>query len=123
TQIVASAMVAYLKSKDLYKGKFAVTFSDFHFHIYFSYPFVDYYLANVEEQKKDLEVLGFDSKKIFVLGITLKPKQEFNSREVFEKYGLNIEKPVVLVSAGSQGFTMPTQLVSALARNLDASIV
>lgn len=114
TQTAASAIISFLKSKGLYHGKFAITFSDFHLHEYWLYETCDFYLANIEEQKQDMVKLGIPENKIFVCGITLKPKLEINSRLVKEKFGIKEDDKVVLVGSGSLGYGVDKNLVTEL---------
>ncbi len=114
TQTTASAIISFLKSKGLYHGEFAITFSDFHLHEYWLYDNCDFYLANIEEQKQDMIKLGIPANKIFVCGITLKPKTEINVREVQKKYGIIETDKVVLIGSGSLGYGVDAELIKQL---------
>jgi processive 1,2-diacylglycerol beta-glucosyltransferase len=103
TQTTASAVVAYLKKRKLYSGKFGIAFSDFHLHRYWLYNRADFYLANTEEQKRQMIALGIAPDKIFVCGITLKPQIEVEPSSVKQKLGIRPTEKVVLVGTGSLG--------------------
>jgi processive 1,2-diacylglycerol beta-glucosyltransferase len=82
TQVTASAIVSYLKKKDMYQGRFVVTFSDFHLHPYWLFDNVDFYLANVQEQKDEMVAQGIRAEKIAVCGITIPEPKLFNKEEL-----------------------------------------
>jgi processive 1,2-diacylglycerol beta-glucosyltransferase len=103
TQTTASAVVDYLKKKKLYNGLFAVAFSDFHLHKYWLYNRANFYLANTDEQKSEMVALGVSAAKIFVCGITLKPKIKVDVGSVKEKLGITSLEKVVLIGTGSLG--------------------
>lgn len=111
---VASAIIAYLKKTGKYKGLFAIGFSDFHLHQFWLFPNADFYLANIEEQKAIMIKQGIDGKKIFVCGITLKPKIEFDVVAIKNRLGIKEEEKAVLIGSGSLGTGFHEDLIFAL---------
>lgn len=111
---VASAVISHLKKKQIYKGLFAIGFSDFHLHQFWLYPNADFYLANIEEQKEKMIKLGIEEKNIFVCGITLKPKLEFNGLEIRKRLGIKEGEKVILIGSGSLGTGFHEDLISEL---------
>jgi processive 1,2-diacylglycerol beta-glucosyltransferase len=107
----ASGVVAYLKKKNLYKGKFAIGFSDFHLHKFWLYPNADFYLANIQEQKNEMVKIGYNADKIFVCGITLKPKLDLNNTEIKQRLKILSEEKVILFSSGSLGTGLSQELL------------
>jgi len=103
TQTTASAVVAYLKKRGYYKGLFAVAFSDYHLHDFWLYKEADFYLANIEEQKRAMIVKGVAKEKIFVCGITLKPKIVVDAGVIKSKFGVNNGQRIILIGTGSMG--------------------
>ncbi len=103
TQTSASAIIQYLKQQGWYKGLFAIAFSDYHLHSYWLYDAADFYLANIDQQKQQMIRLGISAEKIFVLGVTLRPRPEVDIVSVKQKLGINQEDRVVLVASGSLG--------------------
>lgn len=103
TQTAASAVVAYLKKRKLYKGKFGIAFSDFHLHPYWLYGQADFYLTNTKEQKQEMAALKIPADKIFVCGITLKPQAQVDTASVKQKLNIGTADKVVLVGTGSLG--------------------
>ncbi len=103
TQVNPSAIVSYLKKKKLFMGKFVIAFSDYHLHPYWVFKNADLFLANIKEQKEEMQGMGIPESKIAVCGITLKPKQKFSLPQIKEKLKIGEEDMVVLFSGGSLG--------------------
>lgn len=121
TQTTASAIVAYLKKKHLYSGLFGIAFSDFHLHPYWLYEQADFYLANTDEQKREMTALGIDAAKIFVCGITLKPKSEIDAVLVKKKLGIASGEKVILAASGSLGYGIDKSELLALSCQFSSS--
>lgn len=118
TQTSSSAIVSYLKQKGIYKGKFAIAFSDFHFHPYWVYPHCDHYFINIEEQKPELLKRGLSESQVTVAGLTLKPKQDIHIASVRDKLGLKEGTKLVLVSSGGQGFGLSDAFLDDMVASL-----
>lgn len=103
TELAASAVIVYLKNKGYYKKPFGVSFSDFHFQRFWFYKEVDFYLANIVEQKEKMIELGFPEDKILINGIPVSDGGTYDKNEVKAKLGITTSK-TVLVTAGSLGF-------------------
>lgn len=114
TQTSASAVVSSLINRKKFLGKFAIAFSDYHFHPFWAYPDASAYLVNIEEQKMELEKLGVSAEKIFVCGMTLKSVQNYDPKKVKEKFNIEAAAKVVLLSSGSLGIQMPESLLDEL---------
>lgn len=123
THTTASAIISYLKIEGLYKGKFVIAFSDFHLHRYWIYNNADYYLANTQEQKEEMEDLGTYRNKIFVCGVTLKPKAEVNIEKIKSKFDIEPGDKVVLMSSGSQGFGVDEVLIRKILQHPKTKII
>jgi processive 1,2-diacylglycerol beta-glucosyltransferase len=123
THTTASAIVSYIKTEQLFKGQFIIAFSDFHLHPYWLYQNADYYLANTQEQKEEMEELGVYRNKIFVCGICLKPKVLVDVKKVKNKFGIKDDEKVVLVSSGSQGFGVDESLIDKIAKREKTKII
>ncbi len=113
-QNVPSAVVSYLKKSGQFKGLFGIGFSDFHLHKFWLFKNADFYLANIEEQKQEMLKLGYAEERIFVCGMTLKPKMEINKDEVRQRLGIHPGERVVLVGSGSLGMGFNESLVEQL---------
>ncbi|MDR3642354.1 MAG: glycosyltransferase [Candidatus Doudnabacteria bacterium] len=115
TQTTASAVIAYLKKRNLYKGLFGIAFSDFHLHRYWLYPQADFYLANIAEQKVQMVKLGVPENKIFVCGMTLKPEVEIDISSIKNKLSVGPRDKVILIGSGSLGTGVDENLVAQFA--------
>lgn len=119
THTTSSGIVSYLKKSGQYKGLFAITFSDFHLHRYWLYSEADFYLANIEEQKQKMVKLGIEAEKIFVCGITLKPKPTIDENKVKQGLGLSLaHQNIVLFGSGSLGTQVTPQSINNFINNL-----
>lgn len=114
TQVAASSVMSYLKSENLFRGKLAVTFSDFHLHRYWLFDNVDLYLANIQEQKDQMIALGINPEKILVCGVTLKPAEQFDETSVREQFGVSFDDKIVLYLGGGRGLGIDYETVSEL---------
>lgn len=115
TQTTASAVLAYLKKKRIYTKPFGIAFSDFHLHRFWLYDQADFYLANIQEQKEEMVSLGIEEKKIFVCGMTLKPRLEVDVQAVKQKLGITAGEKVVLMGSGSLGTGFDEGLIKNIA--------
>lgn len=103
TQTTASAVMCALKDSGDYKNKLAIAFSDYHFHPFWLYKQADAYLVNIVEQKQEMIKRGVSEDKIFVCGMTLKPKPEIDVASVKQRLGIEASDKVVLLASGSLG--------------------
>jgi processive 1,2-diacylglycerol beta-glucosyltransferase len=102
-QTVASATVSLLRKRGQYKKLFGIAFSDFHIHKFWIYDQADFYFVNIAEQKKEMMELGMMGSKIFVIGMGLKPKTDYDSKEVKASLGIDINRKIILMASGSMG--------------------
>lgn len=123
TQTTASAVVAYLKKKGLYKNLFAIAFSDYHLHPYWLYNQADFYLANTEAQKQEMISRNIGADKIFFCGIILKPQISVDKKNVKEKFGIGETEFVVLVGTGSLGIGFNNEDLRELTKLQNAKII
>ncbi len=123
THVTPSAAMDYLKKQGLYAGKFGITFSDFHLHRFWLFDSADFYLANIQEQKEEMIKLGINQDKIFVCGITLRPKIEVNAELIKQKLGINSNQKTLLLASGSQGTGVDRNLIDELLAKSQAKII
>ncbi|MEO8065864.1 MAG: hypothetical protein ABI643_03380 [Candidatus Doudnabacteria bacterium] len=104
TQTVSTGIVAYLKSKKLYRGSLVAVFSDFHTHRFWIYDEVDLYLCVTAEQAGDLSALGIPKQKIAVTGMILAEKfvRHMDKDQAKSDLGLLNSMPVVLLFNGAR---------------------
>lgn len=121
TQTTASAVIAYMKQKGLYKNLFGIAFSDYHFHKFWVYNQADFYLVNIEEQKQALIKLGVEEKKISVVGMTLKAKPAIDDAKIYNDLNIPRNSEIVLLGSGSLGTGKTAknllELISSIQKN------
>ncbi|OGE82419.1 MAG: hypothetical protein A3B10_03005 [Candidatus Doudnabacteria bacterium RIFCSPLOWO2_01_FULL_44_21] len=103
TQTVASAAAALIKKRKQYQKLFGIAFSDFHMHKFWLYDQADFYLVNIAEQKTQMMALGIDGSKIFICGMTLKPKPPADQFEIKDRLRIDRGVKVILMASGSMG--------------------
>lgn len=119
----ASAILDYLKSRQLYIGLFGIVFCDYHLHRYWLYDHADFYLVNIEEQKREMVELGVLPDKIFVCGMALKPKAEINISQIKNKLDIGEQEKVILIASGSQGFGITEAFVKQFLVIANAKVI
>lgn len=117
TQTTASAVIAFLKQKGLYTGKFGIAFSDYHLHPFWLYDEADFYLANIQEQKTLMVRRGIPSEKIFVCGMSLGPEEYVDAHEVKKSLGIDPEDRLILFGSGSLGTGFDASLIEAVVKS------
>lgn len=117
TQTTASAVIAFLKQKGLYTGKFGIAFSDYHLHPFWLYSDADFYLANIQEQKTLMVRQGISPEKIFVCGMPLGPEKYRDANEVKKSLGIDPEDRLVLFGSGSLGTGFDSSLIQAVVQS------
>ncbi|OGE80471.1 MAG: hypothetical protein A2660_01255 [Candidatus Doudnabacteria bacterium RIFCSPHIGHO2_01_FULL_45_18] len=119
TQTVPSGIMAYLKSKGLYRGKLVIVFSDYHLHRFWLYDEADLYICNIPEQVTQLKNLGINASKIRLTG-TLIAEKFFNpiSREqALDQLGLLKSMPVVLMGGAGRARASNKEIFLQLLRS------
>jgi processive 1,2-diacylglycerol beta-glucosyltransferase len=119
TQTVSTGIIAYLKSKRLYRGKLVAVFSDFHTHPFWIYDEVDLYLCVTTQHQQDLLKLGIPKEKIAVSGMILADKfdQHIPKEEAIRQLGLLTSMPVVLLFNGARPRMMVKNVFLRLLRS------
>lgn len=104
TQAAPSAVMAYLKSKGLYRGKLVAVFSDYHLHPFWCFDEIDLYICNIKEQADELKRMGVVEEKIAVTGMPLAEKffVKIDKESACRSVGLLTTMPTVLVTSGGR---------------------
>jgi processive 1,2-diacylglycerol beta-glucosyltransferase len=104
TQAAPSAVMAYLKSKDLYRGKVVAVFSDYHLHPFWQFDEIDLYICNISQQAEELKKLGVSEDRIAVTGMPLAEKffKEISREEACRELGLLTTMPVVILGGAGR---------------------
>ena len=117
TQAFPCGMIADLKNRDggIKIPLFGVL-TDYYPHSYWIYPTIDYFIVPSEESKEKLKQNGIEEEKIKVFGMPIDPKfnRKIDPRLVKLSLGLDLDKPVILVMGGGQGYGPIKDIVSEL---------
>ncbi|MGZ3591411.1 MAG: MGDG synthase family glycosyltransferase [Thermodesulfobacteriota bacterium] len=113
THFISGAVSENYRRKKKKEFKIAVTLTDYEFHPVWLVSNVDLYFTATEEVKSSLVFYGIPAEKIVASGIPIHPKfsEEKDRRALFDKYGLNNQSPVILISAGSFGVTPLAEVI------------
>ena len=104
TQAAPSAVLAYLKSKGLYRGKVVAVFSDYHLHPFWLFDEIDLYVCNIPEQAEQLKAMGVAPERISVTGMPMDDKhlKPIDRETACREVGLLTTMPTVLISSGGR---------------------
>jgi len=117
TQAFPCGMIADLKTRNsLIKIPLYGILTDYYPHSYWIYPTIDYFIVPAQQSKERLKQNGIPQEKINVLGIPIDPKfsTKVDAKFVRLGLGLDVNKPVVLVMGGGQGYGPIKDIVSEL---------
>lgn len=105
THFLPAEILAYLKRKKVINVPLGVVITDFDAHALWLYREVDWYFAACEETKVYLIEMGIPEKAIFVTGIPIDPVFSKAKSKKDERlyFGLDTEKPTILISLGGFG--------------------
>ncbi len=119
TETVPTGVVAYLKRKNLYSGKLAVAFSDYHLHRFWLYDEVDLYLCNISEQATDIQAMGIPADKTAVTGMIVSEKylKSVSRVSAAQRFALDPKKKSVVVSGGRRGLQASREIVEKLLKS------
>lgn len=104
TQTVATGIMAYLKSRGLYRGRLVAVFSDFHLHRFWLYDEVDLYVCAIAEQVNELKLLGIADNKIALTGMFIANKfnNQIPKEDAKRHIGLLQSMPTILLTSGAR---------------------
>ena len=105
TQAYPCGMIADCKKTYGLKTPLIGVLTDYAPHSFWIYDEIDYYIVPAEEVKERFVQKGVDAKKIINFGIPINAKftESKNKNHIAYKYGLDINKPIVLIMGGGQG--------------------
>ena len=114
THFISAALLENYRRKKKKTFRMAVTLTDYEFHPVWVVPNADLYFTATEEVKNSLSFYGVPPGRIVPSGIPIHPNfsEEKEREELLDKYGLNQQSPVVLISAGSFGVTPLAEVIS-----------
>ncbi len=107
THPFATEMISYLKGKGLVKAPLICLMTDYGPHRAWIAPNVDAYIVSTEDMIPEMKEMGVDENKIYPFGIPV-GDVFFNSGDkpsLLKKFGMDTDKPTILIMAGSFGVT------------------
>ncbi len=116
THFMPAEIVARLVRKERLKTKLAIVVTDFYVHAMWLTRGCDHYFVALEESKAYLSLLGYPEEGITVSGIPIDPKftERYDRDQLRAAYGLDLNRPVVLLSAGTFGMDAAFKAVESL---------
>lgn len=119
TQAVSTGIIAYLKSKDLYRGRLVAVFSDYHLHPFWCFDEVDLYFCNLAEQAEGLKRLNVPVEKIAITGLFVAEKfyKPIDRQQACQDLGLLLTMPKVLLFSGARPRMSNKEIFLALLRS------
>ena len=121
THFMPAGIISHLIATKQLQARLSIVVTDFDFHaMWLSRSFHRYFVA-IDETRAHLEMLGIPSERITVSGIPIDPvfQHSINREEERLRWGLNPEKPVLLLSAGAFGLG-PTEFMVERMLNLNS---
>src|SRR3954468_24066558 len=102
THFLPSEIISDLKGKGKMTVPQAIVVTDFDMHAMWLCRNYEHYFVATDETKEYLRILGFDPEKVTVSGIPIDPvfAEKKDKTAMREKYGLEQDKPTIILSAG-----------------------
>jgi processive 1,2-diacylglycerol beta-glucosyltransferase len=119
TQAAPSAVMAYLKSKGLYRGKVVAVFSDYHLHPFWLFDEIDLYVCNIAEQAEELRKMGVAEERIAITGMPMDEKflKQLDKEVACREMGLLTTMPTILLGGGGRARESVKELFVAFLRS------
>lgn len=119
TSVNGSAIMAHLKSKGLYRGKFVTVFSDYHIHRFWLHKESDMFICNIPEQIPVLKDLGFPEDKIHLTGTIIAQKfhKSISREQALEELGLLKTMPLILIGGAGRARSHTKEVFLQLLRS------
>lgn len=97
------AAMAFLKRRRKAKALLAGVVTDFAVHSTWIYPEVDVYSVAAPDLRDEMVSAGIAARKVHVTGIPIQPTSVRNQEELYKKWSLCPDLPVVLLMGGGLG--------------------
>jgi processive 1,2-diacylglycerol beta-glucosyltransferase len=119
TGVNGSAIMAYLKSKGLYRGKLVIVFSDYHIQRFWLHHEADLFICNIPEQIEELKRLGFFEIPAVLTGTLIAQKffQPMSREQARESLGLLQSMPLVLIGGAGKTRNSMQEIFQQLLRS------
>ena len=105
THFLPAEIISWLLCRKKIDARHAVVVTDLDAHATWLCRHYDQYFAAIDETREHLEKLGVSADQITVSGIPIDPvfAQQKEKTAMRQKYGLSLDRPTILVSAGGFG--------------------
>jgi processive 1,2-diacylglycerol beta-glucosyltransferase len=116
THFLPAEIISDLKASGKLNCPQAIVVTDFDMHAMWLCRNYEHYFVSLDETRYYLESLGFAKEKITISGIPIDPifSETKDKSAMREKYGLDKDKPVIILSAGGFGVGRIETLLKAL---------
>ncbi|HEY9731015.1 MAG TPA: glycosyltransferase [Drouetiella sp.] len=116
THFLPAEIISWLLCRKKIKTKHVIVVTDFDVHASWLCRHYDQYFTALEETREHLVSMGVPRDKVSVSGIPIDPifAQPKSKIEMRKKYGLDLERPTILVSAGGFGVGPMEELLESL---------
>lgn len=116
THFLPAEIISWLLCRKKIQTKHVIVVTDFDVHASWLCRHYDQYFTALEETKEHLVSMGVTRDKVSVSGIPIDPvfAEPKNKIEMRKKYGLDLERPTILVSAGGFGVGPMEELLDSL---------
>lgn len=116
THFLPSEIVSYMICKKKLDTRHAIVVTDFDMHAMWLCRHYDDYFVAIEETKEHMQKLGIPGMRVTVSGIPIDPvfAQAKNKLVMRAKFGLRVDMPVILLSAGGFGVGPVEEILESL---------
>lgn len=116
THFIPASVLEHYRLTKRKNFRLVVTLTDYEMHPLWLVERADLFTVATEEMRFALAFDGIDPKKIRKTGIPVHPKflRTYDRVGLRKKYGLGIDQPIILLTAGSFGMTPITRVISSL---------
>lgn len=124
THFMPAGIIAHLIETEKLRAQLSIVVTDFDCHAMWLSRIFHHYFVAIEETKVHLEVLGLPGNRITVSGIPIDPVflEQVDRAAVRQSYGLQPDRPTVLLSAGAIGGAPVELIVQRLEEGLRAEV-
>ncbi len=119
TSVNVSAIMAYLKSKGLYRGKLVIVFSDYHLQRFWLHHEADLFVCNIPQQIPELKHRGYGEVPTALTGTLIAQKffKVIDRDEARDQLGLLKSMPLVLIGGAGKTRSVMREVFRQLIRS------
>ena len=113
TQAYPCGMVADFKKQHRLRIPLVGVLTDYAPHLYWFHDTVDVYVVPSEEVKRRFVMRGIEASRVRVMGIPIDPAflQPTDRQATAERFGLDLDRPIILIMGGGSGFGRLREIV------------